>query len=437
MVDVIFFVDNKNIQNVDCRNIVISNPGIGGTEYMMFLISYLLTARDNGINVVLVSTAKAIVPDVMKNIVVNDIYQGYQFAKDTKCKYFIYKHVADYLNSNLFEKLCDETKLIPWCHNFCDYKSLRFYANNSSTARIIAVGREQMDLYRDHKAFLKSDYIYNCVPVSTITENEILKTSCRENIVTYVGSIVPEKGFALLAKAWPTVLQSIPDAQLYVIGSGKLYNNSAKLGKWGVAEETFEKRFMRYLAPKGKILSSVHFCGVLGNEKKEILLKTKVGVPNPSGLTETFGITAVEFQIMGATVVTKKCAGYVDTVFCGILYNDTKKLADAIINQLVNPTIDYQPVISTIKHKFSIDTIVEDWELLLTKTIMQNTYLHDIKLNNNYNHKKVKEFLFKLKSKYTILYSFLPSFGYLCEIDSKVIEIKRIVKLFFRCVLKK
>ena len=437
MVDVIFFVDNKNIQNVDCRNIVISNPGIGGTEYMMFLISYLLTARDNGINVVLVSTAKAIVPDVMKNIVVNDIYQGYEFAKGTKCKYFIYKHVADYLNSNLFEKLCDETKLIPWCHNFCDYKSLRFYANNSSTARIIAVGREQMDLYRDHKAFLKSDYIYNCVPVSTSTEHEILNASCRDNIVTYVGSIVPEKGFALLAEAWPTVLQSIPDAQLYVIGSGKLYNNSAKLGKWGVAEETFEKRFMRYLAPKGKILSSVHFCGVLGNEKKEILLKTKVGVPNPSGVTETFGITAVEFQIMGATVVTKKCAGYVDTVFCGILYNDTKKLADAIINQLVNPTIDYQTVISSIKHKFSIDTIIEDWELLLKETIMQNTYLHDIRLNNNYNHKKAKELLFKLKSKYTILYSFLPSLGYLCDVDSKLIEIKRIVKQIFRCVLKK
>lgn len=32
--------------------------------------------------------------------------------------------------------------------------------------------------------------------------------------VAYVGSLVPAKGFDLLASAWPAVLAKVPDAQL-------------------------------------------------------------------------------------------------------------------------------------------------------------------------------------------------------------------------------
>ena len=63
-----------------------------------------------------------------------------------------------------------------------------------------------------------------------------------------------------------------------------MYNKNTKLGKWGIAEENYEKVFMPYLLDKnGKILSSVTFYGKTVNEKYEILGKTKVGVPNPGG----------------------------------------------------------------------------------------------------------------------------------------------------------
>ncbi|MCB6981976.1 glycosyltransferase, partial [Bacteroides uniformis] len=61
--------------------------------------------------------------------------------------------------------------------------------------------------------------------------------------VAYVGSLVPAKGFDLLASAWPAVLAKVPDAQLFVVGSGKLYNRNSVLGKWNIADEKFENKF--------------------------------------------------------------------------------------------------------------------------------------------------------------------------------------------------
>ena len=73
-----------------------------------------------------------------------------------------------------------------------------------------------------------------------------------------------------------------------------MYNNNARLGSYGIAEYFYEKKILKPITgDNGQILPSVHFCGVMGAEKFDILNESKVGVPNPSGLTETFGITAV------------------------------------------------------------------------------------------------------------------------------------------------
>lgn len=64
--------------------------------------------------------------------------------------------------------------------------------------------------------------------------------------------------------------------------------------------------FMPHLLDeKGNILQSVTFWGKLGNEKYEILKRTKVGIANPGGY-ETFCISAVEMQLYGAKVVSCK-----------------------------------------------------------------------------------------------------------------------------------
>ena len=85
----------------------------------------------------------------------------------------------------------------------------------------------------DHRAFKKGTYIYNLCNYNLPAPKPF---SARKNHVVYIGSIVPLKGLHLLTKAWSSVLKEVPDAQLYIIGSGNLYNQNEKLGKYGIAE---------------------------------------------------------------------------------------------------------------------------------------------------------------------------------------------------------
>lgn len=79
----------------------------------------------------------------------------------------------------------------------------------------------------------------------------------------------------MIAKAWKTVLAAVPDAKLNVIGAGNLYDRNSKLGKYGIAEESYENSFMPYLTEKfeedgeikERILPSVKFWGLMGVEK--------------------------------------------------------------------------------------------------------------------------------------------------------------------------
>lgn len=153
-----------------------------------------------------------------------------------------------------------------------------------------------------------------------------------------MGAVIPSKGLHLLAKAWPEVKKAVPDAELFVIGNGNLYSrnkDTSGLGALGLAEKDYEQMFSKYITEDNKLSEGVHLLGVLGKEKYDVLAEMKVGVPNPSGRTETFCICAVEMQMMGARIVSKRCAGYLDTVYNGILYDNSRELAGCIISELL------------------------------------------------------------------------------------------------------
>ena len=155
-----------------------------------------------------------------------------------------------------------------------------------------------------------------------------------------------------MAKAWPKILEEVPDAELFVIGSGKLYDKKSKLGKWGLADERYESTFMKYLTRGEDLLPGVHLLGTLGGEKYAVLAQTKVGVPNPSGHTETFCISAVEMQMMGARVVSKRCAGYLDTVRNGVLF---VKLASSVVKNAV--LMEKEGIIQALNKRVGEDVV--------------------------------------------------------------------------------
>ena len=216
--------------------------------------------------------------------------------------------------------------------------------------------------------FPKSTYIYNMINTSrTAKERCVVQPS-----VTYIGSLVPAKGFHLLAKIWPSVLARVPDAQLNVIGTGKVYDRNAVLGKYGIAQESYENEFMPYLTDENSdILPSVHFLGLLGEEKEDILCQTAVGVVNPTALTETFCISAVEMQLCGVPVVSKKKWGLLDTIKdrkTGFLYTSEKEFVDRVVQLLLDKELNAQfgcQGQAFVKNTFEAGILIHQWIDLL------------------------------------------------------------------------
>ncbi len=391
MKKVAFFLDNKAIADVDVTVPEKGNPGIGGTEYLFILVSSMLAKRDNGIQIKLWLTHKQSLPTFVPTSVVNDLPEAIQQAEAEGYDSFVLKHDVGVIQHNYLSAE-HQIDFIVWCHVYACYWELDYYANAPAVKKIVYVGREMYDLYRDHPSFKKATYIYNCVNLEGCKEAVAKHPfSKRQHVVTYIGSLVPFKGFHKLAEVWPWVLKEVSDAQLYVIGSGKVYHSSAVLGEYGVAESIYESFFMKYLLTEdGHVMPSVHFMGRMGTEKNHILLKTKVGVPNPTGITETFCLSAVEMQSYGATVVTMKAPGYLDTIKNGVLCSNTKELAETIVRLLrTDESSSYETAMAYFEKEFSVESALAEWERLLQDKNQDSRKLQLV--NPGYRLKWLKE----------------------------------------------
>lgn len=368
--NIAFYCRNKNTSKIDCSNLKNGNPGIGGTYYAMLGVVYFLNHKTDTKHKyhVFAESIDNLPKDLSKIYVANEDELNTNIEK-YKIDILVINKTSNTLDNTINAVRSTNVKIIIWGHCFIPYFELGRYADYKNVVRIVAVGKEQLMTFCDHRAFRKSTYIYNLcnyqLPLPQSFEN-------RKNNVVYIGSIVSVKGLHLLTKAWSKIIEAVPDAQLYVIGSGRLYNQNEKLGNFGIAEYFYEKKLLTPILDKNnKIVPSVHFLGVMGKEKFNILNDAKVAVPNPSGLTETFGYTAVEAELAGCLITTKKCPGYLDTVIGGenILYNNEKDLADNVIKLLKKQKYDSAKVRHELSVKFSNESIISSWEKLFDEIV--------------------------------------------------------------------
>lgn len=419
-IKVAFYHHNASFPNVDCRNLDEGNPGIGGSEYALLTVSQGLFFRQNNLDVTIYAQVVNELLPKMSYTQVDNLLEAIYLAEKEGIQILIFRHGVYPDLLKIINAVQSQLQLIVWCQNFVSIRDLRLYTNSECVKRLICVGREQLDLYRDHKAFLKSDYIYNAVPANLINSVKalIIPFNERKPIVTYVGSLVPAKSFDVLAKAWPRVLKEIPDAELHVIGSGKLYNRNARLGKFGIAEESYENSFIKYITKNDSLIPSVKFHGILGADKINILCRTKVGVPNPTGYSETYGFTAVEMQMSGALITTQRCPGYLDTAFTNsILYKNDSKLAESIIKLLKRKDNNYPEMLNFVEQTFSLEHIILEWEELLQIRIWSGERLHPTNIKNPFFEMKwLKEILRKTKKRFPLGYKLIPSCLYVRRI---------------------
>lgn len=361
-----FYLQNANVAEADLSHPLDGNPGVGGTEYMFAAIPYALQqavqASGSPHEIVLLANSTARLPEGLATACATDDTLGATAARLGLDAVVIRYSAA---NLRLGAALPAACAAVYWTHNFVPRAELTQLARAPYVKAIVCVGTEQLHFYRDHSAYAKSVVIFNGYPVRHFADHVapgVAPFASRGHEVTFLGNIVDFKGFHLLADAWPRVVAAVPDAHLNVIGGARLYDRSQSLGPYGIAEKSYEERFMPALVGSdGKILPSVTFHGVLGNEKDAILNRTRVGVPNPSGVSETFCIAALELQLWGAVIATIDYGGFRDTVGAtGVLYRTPAELADAIIRQLRRTDNAYEAFVDFAR-RFDFEAVALDW----------------------------------------------------------------------------
>lgn len=407
-----FYLANNLIKNIDTRNPEQGNPGIGGTEYNFITLPYFIQKYNfNTIRPILLANHIDKLPENIESYKATSLAEAIDYAKKIDVDIFIFRPVTDL---SIYKKI-EEARLtsITWSHNMLSADILNVISGNAFIKRHVCVSKEQLYRVRDHSIFNKSKYIFNGFQDELY--NSISNNFRDENIVTYVGSIVPDKGFHVIAKKWKKVVKQIPDAKLMVIGTGKLYDRNQRLGMWGIAEERYEKKFMKHLLDKdGKIMDSVEFMGLMGPEKIKILSKTKVGVVNPTAKSENCPGTALEFQASGIPVVSKARYGLLDTVQhtkSGFLVRRESNLHKPIIKLLNNDRLRIQMGnngVAFIKAKFNYEIIVKQWVELFEEVEKNNEHKLDFTVYNpSYNYNYLRELNRRIKFVFPFLKSFV------------------------------
>lgn len=327
------YLDNAKINIEDFSCVEVANPGIGGTEYEFIIFIRNIKNYLKDIELIVYQTKKMYFTDAVDNtIIVSGMEEAIGLASG-QVDIIIVRTETD----REIPQANNGCRIITWSHNYFNGKVANNIAERNDIGANVFVGRQFYESYIDHDIIEKSTYIYNCMDFRPLKDRR--DTETLEPICAYIGSLVPAKTFHILAKAWPEVVKKIPEAKLWVIGSSGVYGLNHELGELGLAEHSYEKRFIDSLQ---SVLDSVTFFGNVGEEKYDILKKVKVGVINPGGV-ETFGISAVDFSSMEIPVISRNRYGVKDVVLqnrTGILLNNPEKLASAIVKLLKNSELN-------------------------------------------------------------------------------------------------
>ena len=394
MMRVAFYIKNGNFSSVDFSDVVNGNPGVGGSDNSHILIPTYLQ-KHHLLNCIILSEMPGLFDKSIENETVGDAEGALKYCiEHNEIDLIVFN--ANHVKTDILKKY-HLVKIVLWVHNFVRIKVLRQYEKLNNVLRVVNVGRELNDLYRDMPIFYKSTYIFNAFNLEAISsyQKEILPFELRPYHVVYIGSLIKTKGFHLLAKAWPDIKNAVPNAELFVIGGGNLYDKNAKLGKWGIADADYENLFMPYLMTGQEIRKDVHFLGILGSEKYIVFKHCRVGVANPSGESETFGNGAVEMQLMGCNVTTIRCAGYLDSVYNKKnLYDNPKQLAGFVVRLLKKESDSHKDILKYISDNFSLRCIALQWKNLLESDLSKSVVVERLKgSDTNFHNKLLKDWI--------------------------------------------
>jgi phosphatidylinositol alpha-mannosyltransferase len=145
--------------------------------------------------------------------------------------------------------------------------------------------------------------------------------------VLFVGRLEKRKGLRFLLRAWPRVLERVPNARLIVVGKGRPLEG-----------------YRRFAARQGWSADDVFFAGYVSSEDLPRYYQRCDVFCAPNTGQESFGIVLLEAMAAGAPIVASAIPGYRDVVEHGqqgflVEPKNSDALADAMYRLLTNPEL--------------------------------------------------------------------------------------------------
>ncbi len=376
-IKIALYLNNRDIPSTNFKKIELGNPGVGYSEYLpVALAFYLKKYYGNDYHPFLFLEKVGKMPDGLNVKKVKDISDAAILAKKLGCEVFIFRTRIN--EEKFILNLLDELQLksIGVAQLTPSPEHIRALSKCQFLKALVCVGKEQYDSIIDTKAYKKLVVLNNAVETKAYDgADRLLKDP---NLVTYLGALTPQKGFHILAQAWPEIIKKCPEAKLSVIGSTKIYGEGRPTGRFKVASEEYEEKYIvKYLTDsKGKLLPSVTLHGQMGHEKNNIIMRSSVGVANPTGQTETCCVSALEFSAAGTAVVSGAYYALLNSVqnnITGLLGKTHKDLAANISKLIKNPELAFKMGKAGREyiHKyFSFEAILPQWHDLLSSVLL-------------------------------------------------------------------
>lgn len=414
---------NKKIGNGKFSNPEEGNPGIGGTQFLLWSLPYYMNKFSQlKFEFIFFVEDDAGFSKDYKSVKIKGLWDIAQKAIKEPCDVLIYRPAYNKENLEFLDAIKKtDLKVVAWLHNTPIFL-LNKLAGSKNIRRCICVGREQYEKLRDHLIINKLFLIYNGIDTSVYPNGNNTK---KKKKVTFLGSIEFAKGFHLFARMWKDILEVHPDAELHVIGSGKLYNENIRIGDLGIAEERYEEVLKKFLCDEeGKLLDSVKFHGLLGKDKFNIMSEACVGLTNHPYVSETFCLAAAEFQLCGTPVVSRANGGLLDTVSNGQggfleknLLNIKKKIIYLLSNLDISDLMG-QNGSEYIRSKFNYNEIIINWEQMIDDVLKDNPVdILPLKSNDKRTITQIREALRKLKKLNGLFKTFIPTIYFVHTIE--------------------
>ena len=227
-----------------------------------------------------------------------------------------------------------------------------------------------------HSRYRRIGRIYNPLNPFYAGENGLLQADLKHpRQAVFSGYVGETKGAHHMFQCWRHVRRTLPDAQLVVAGSAKLYRHDAQVGAFGVASPEFEQHHLHPLALEFGSLENagVHLVGLLSPiELRSLYHRSSLGVINLNAhnATETFSCSGVEMAACGLTVFSMASAALPETLgFTGdaVLVTEPTQLAQAFVDALNRPNdpIRVEAQRRQFRDRYRLGRILDSWEELL------------------------------------------------------------------------